>query len=83
MPKTPASTSMPNSSAERAARMVDAMKRYQDLGHDIELLRDHLASPVRETFAAARIAACMLSAATLTQALTRMLILELSEQEAR
>ena len=81
--KTHPLDAMVNSTPRLAADMVEAMKRYQDLGHDIELLRDHLRSPLPRPRVDARIAACMLSAATLEMALTKMLITALVEQADR
>ena len=75
------STNTPNASAKMATEFTDVMKRYQDLGRDIEALREHLRSPARATGGAARIAACQLSALTLGQALTICLITALSEEE--
>jgi hypothetical protein len=71
---------MANSTPRLAADCVEAMKRYQDLGRDIEVLRDHLRSPHPRPGVAPRIAACLLTAATLEMALTKMLITAMSEQ---
>lgn len=62
---------------------VEVSKRYQDLGHDVELLRDHLRALRPIEYLAPRIAACQLSAQVLSQALTVMLITALSEEASK
>jgi len=71
----------PNSTPRIAELTVEAMKLYQDLGRDIEALREHLRSPIPGQDGSARIAACQLTALTLGQTLTQMLILKLSDQQ--
>jgi predicted N-formylglutamate amidohydrolase len=58
---------------------VEASKRYQDLGRDIEAMRDHLALEDTTLAIAARVAACMLTTAMLERELSRLLITALAE----
>ncbi len=69
--KTHPLDAMVNSTPRLAADMVEAMKRYQDLGHDIELLREHLRSPHPRPRVDARIAACMLRRTTRFRSIVR------------
>ena len=57
----------PNSSAKLADAAVEVMHKYQELGRDIELLRDHLRSPYEKAGVDIRIAACFLTCNTLGQ----------------
>jgi len=82
MPKPHPQEAMHNSTPGLTADCVETMKRYQDLGRDIEMLRDHLRSPTPRTGLMVRIVAVLLSASTLTQTATRMLITALSEESS-
>ena len=72
----------PNSSAKLAEAAVEVMHKYQELGRDIELLRDHLRSPYEKSGVDIRIAACFLTCNTLGQALAKMQIAALNEGKA-
>jgi hypothetical protein len=78
--KPSAPSGLPNASARLMEQCVEAAKRYQDVGHDFELLRKYLRSELKEPNGAARIAACMLSTSALMSALNSMLITKLSEE---
>ena len=72
----------PNSSPRMAEAAVEVMHKYQELGRDIELLRDFLASRDERTGIDLRIAACFLSCATLAQHLAKMQVSALTEGKA-
>ena len=69
----------PNSSARMADAAVDVMHKYQELGRDIELLRNFLAARDERAGIDLRIAACFLSCSTLAQHLAKMQVVALSE----
>lgn len=69
----------PNSSARMADAAVDVMHKYQELGRDIELLRNFLAARDERAGIDLRIAACFLSCSTLAQHLAKMQVAALSE----
>jgi len=75
--------SLPNSSPKLAEAAVEVMHKYQELGRDVELLRDFLVSPYDREGIDVRIAACLLSASVLTQWLVRMQITALNEGRIR
>ena len=62
----------PNSSPQMAEAAVEVMHMYQELGRDIELLRDVLAARDERAGIDLRIAACFLSCATLGQFLAKL-----------
>ena len=64
----------PNSSPSMATAAVEVMHKYQELGRDIELLRDFMAAKDERAGIDLRIAACFLSCATLAQFLAKMQI---------
>jgi hypothetical protein len=72
----------PNSTAKLAAAATDVMHKYQELGRDIEHLRDFLAARDERAGIDLRIAACYLSCATLSQHLAKMQIAALTEGKA-
>jgi hypothetical protein len=69
----------PNSSAKLADAAVEVMHKYQQLGADIEHLRDFLAARDERAGIDLRIAACFLSCSTLGQFLAKMQIAALNE----
>jgi hypothetical protein len=69
----------PNSSAKLADAAVEVMHKYQQLGADIEHLRDLLAARDERAGIDLRIAACFLSCSTLGQFLAKMQIAALNE----
>ena len=72
----------PNSSPRLAEAAVEVMHKYQELGRDIELLRDFLASRDERAGIDLRISACYLSCATLGQFLAKLQISALTEGRA-
>ena len=69
----------PNSSPKLSERTVEVMHKYQEVGRDIELLRDFLRAPDARAGIDLRIAACLLSVSQLNQELARMQIAALNE----
>jgi len=69
----------PNSSPRMADAAVEVMHRYQELGRDIEHLRDFLAARDERAGIDLRIAACFLSCSTLAQYLAKMQVSALNE----
>lgn len=69
----------PNSTAKLADAAVEVMHKYQELGHDIELLRDFLAARDERAGIDLRIAACFLSTSSLAQYLAKMQVAALTE----
>lgn len=69
----------PNSSARMADAAVEVMHKYQELGRDIQHLREFLAARDERAGIDLRIAACFLSCATLAQHLAKMQVAALSE----
>lgn len=69
----------PNSTPRLAEAAVEVMHKYQELGRDIELLRDFLASRDERAGIDLRIAACFLSCSTLAQYLAKMQVGALTE----
>lgn len=64
----------PNSTPRLSDAVVEVMHKYQELGRDIELLRDFLASRDSRAGLDLRIAACFLSTSSLAQYLAKMQI---------
>lgn len=75
----PTRRNTPNSSPVMATATTEVMHKYQQLGRDIELLRDFLAARDVRAGIDLRIAACFLSCATLAQHLAKMQVAALSE----
>lgn len=73
------SRNTPNSTPKLSERTVEVMHKYQEVGRDIELLREHLRSPYEKDGVDIRIAACLLSVSQLNQELARMQIAALNE----
>lgn len=69
----------PNSTPKLAGAAVEVMHKYQELGRDIERLRDFLALRDERAGIDLRIAACFLSCSTLAQYLAKMQVAALSE----
>lgn len=69
----------PNSTPTLSSRTVEVMHKYQEVGRDIELLRDFLAARDERAGIDLRIAACLLSVSQLNQELARMQIAALNE----
>ena len=69
----------PNSSPKLAEAAVEVMHKYQELGRDIEHLRDFLAARDERAGIDLRIAACFLSCSTLAQFLAKMQIAALND----
>jgi hypothetical protein len=78
-PNTIGGGNTPNSSPRLADAAVEVMHKYQQLGLDIELLRDFLARRDERAGIDLRIAACLLSASTLSQFLAKMQIAALDK----
>jgi hypothetical protein len=70
----------PNSSAKLADAAVEVMHKYQELGRDIQLLRDFLAARDERAGIDLRIAACFLSCSSLAQYLAKMQVAALTER---
>lgn len=73
----------PNSSPKMADAAVKVMHAYQELGRDIELLRDFLARPMSMPGVDLRIAACILANNLLGARLAQMQIDALNEGRVR
>lgn len=71
----------PQSNPALAAAVVDAMHAYQELGRDIELLRDYLKVAGGAPGIDLRVAACFLSCSSLAQRLAKMQVAALRERE--
>lgn len=71
----------PNSSAGLASAATEVMHRYQELGRDIERLRDFLAARDERVGIDLRIAACFLSCSTLGQYLAKLQVDALRERD--
>ena len=71
----------PNSTPRLSDAAVEVMHKYQELGRDIELLRDFLASRDERAGIDLRIAACFLSCSTLGQYLAKMQVAALTPRE--
>jgi hypothetical protein len=69
----------PNSTAKLSDAAVEVMHKYQELGRDIEHLRDFLAARDERAGIDLRIAACFLSCSTLAQFLAKMQVAALTE----
>lgn len=72
----------PNSTPKLAERTVEVMHKYQELGRDIELLRDFLARPDACAGVEIRIAACFLTCSSLGEALAQMQVAALTERRS-
>lgn len=70
----------PNSSPRLSDAAVEVMHRYQELGRDIERLRDFLAARDERAGIDLRIAACYLSCASLGQYLAKMQVKALTDR---
>lgn len=70
----------PNSTPSLATAAVEVMHKYQELGRDIELLRDFLAARDERAGIDLRIAACFLSCSSLAQHLAKMQVTALRER---
>lgn len=75
----PASRITPNSTLSLADACNDVAHKYQELGRDIELLRDFLAARDVRAGIDLRIAACFLSCSRLAQQLAKMQVTALRE----
>lgn len=69
----------PNSSPRMADAAVEVMHKYQELGRDIEHLRDFLAARDERAGIDLRLAACGFSCAALQQYIAKMQIAALNE----
>jgi len=78
-PNSTGGRNTPNSSPRLSAAVVEVIHKYQEVGYDIELLRDFLASPSPRAGINLWIAACLLSVSQLNQELARMQIAALNE----
>jgi hypothetical protein len=70
----------PNSTPALAAASNEVAHKYQQLGRDIELLRDFLAARDERAGIDLRIAACFLSCASLAQYLAKLQVDALRER---
>ena len=71
---------LPNSTPALTAKYVDVVARLQGFEQDLRALRTFLDNPIERSNAAARVAACCLSASVLEQAAIAMLITALTEK---
>lgn len=76
---SPGERHTPNSTFKLAEAVNAVCHKYQQLGRDVELLRDFLASRDSRAGIDLRIAACLLSVSQLNQELARMQIAALNE----
>lgn len=70
----------PNSTQSLSTAVVEAMHKYQELGRDIELLRDFLAARDERAGIDLRIAACYMSCSALGLYLSKMQVTALRER---
>lgn len=69
----------PNSTPKLSERTVEVMHKYQEVGRDIELLRDFLAKHDEVAGIQCRIVAIMLSVSALESALAQMQVAALND----
>jgi len=84
MTRTPdSSPKLYNASPEVAKYFVEVMKRFQDVGRDLETLRAFLSEPFVNKDVGVRVLGCLLDVSVLSEVLVRLQIVTMSEEERK